>query len=535
MSQAFINTDAVYTCSHVVAVRSHRVIYPDLESFHRALQGFERVLGDDAADGYWRPFLRQLRRYRFELSSCPLPPAHPEFDAARALASLEAHLSQCNLLFQRHASAARNLLDAAIQLSTLNTNPLLDAIVSTFVEDEGRGIALLVKEPRRGAAISEALAGTLAVGTKVLGIHQLREDTTYERLIILGSSAWFPGWVFSAPRARGVDYTRCSWLRCDWQPQFAFANTKSVTLGRHTIGKPAGAPAGEAATPAADSGAYAVEDDPRRIDEAVLPVVDWDAISAPFERASSPMSTDEEVMGRLLLLEGDVAVFLEASDSAKALVIDLDEDAAGEDDGGGKQFTRMLIQDIEPGMFVLLRTSGGGDYILPLADKFLGAEANRSRERQRHWKSLLHAIAAKEGLLATSIRLLDLGAVRADENNLRNWLSDRNIRPHGKADFEAIMKLTGLESLIPEYWKNTAAIYRAHQRAGFQIRRLLLRQAKSLDFEELQQAGRIDIELPEAGAGSLTVFRVVAISERDYVVHSSQLGVPFESGGIWQG
>lgn len=528
MNQLFLHTDDIYACSHAVTVNQHRVSYPVLEGFHRALRNFERSLGEDAGSEYWKPFLRQLRRYRFELSSCPLPPPHSGFDAGQVLDSLEVHLRQCHRLYQHHASDAHAVLDAAIHLSKLDTNPLLDVIVDTCGASGGSGTALLVKESRRSTAISEVLAGTTAADVKVLGIHQLREDSTYGRLIVLGPAAWYPAWVFSAPRAYGVDYISCSWMSCDWRPDFALVSTQSLILGRHTLGKSSGSHASPA-------GAPRVVEESRLAAQEVLPVVDWDAISAQFERHSAPGSVQEEVVARLFLLEGDVAVFLEAGESTKALVIDLEEDAPEEDDGGGgRQFARMLVQDIEPGMFVLLRTSGGGDYLLPLADKFLGAQAERARERQRHWKSLLRDIVAREGLLATSIRLLDLGAVRADETNLRNWLSARNIRPHDKADFDAIMKLTGLESLVPEYWKNTAAIYRAHQRAGFQIRRLLLKQAKDIDFEELAKTGRVDIELPEADAGSLSVFRVLAISEREYVVQTSQLGVPFQSGGLWQ-
>lgn len=529
MNQLFINTNDIYVCSHAVAVRSHRVAYPDLEGFHRALRNFERALGEDAGADYWKTFVRQLRRYRFELSSCPLPPAYSGFDAARLLALLEVHLRQCHRLYQQHASSARAVLDAAIHLSTLDTNPLLDAIVSTCGTDE-HNVALLVKEPRRSAATSGVLAGTPAARIKVLGIHQLREQSTYDRLIVLGPGAWFPAWVFSAPRARGVDYISCSWMSSDWRPDFAFANTQSLTLGKHTLGERSDSP-----SVAAPAIRQTVNDDLRLVATEVLPAVDWDAISAPFERQTSASSVHDDVVARLFLLEGDIAVFLEASDSAKALVIDLEEESSDDDGASGGRFSRMLIHDIEPGMFVLLRTSGGGDYLLPVADKFLGAGAERARERQRHWKSLLQGIAAKEGLLATSIHLLDLGAVRAEETNLRNWLSARNIRPHDKADFDAIMKLTGLEDLIPEYWKNAIAIHNAHQRAGFQIRRLLLKQAKTIDFEGLAKVGRVDIELPEAGAGSLSVFRVLAISEREYVVQASQLGVPFQSGGLWQG
>jgi hypothetical protein len=76
-------------------------------------------------------------------------------------------------------------------------------------------------------------------------------------------------------------------------------------------------------------------------------------------------------------------------------------------------------------------------------------------------------------------------------------------------------------------------IARYHQRAGQQIRRLLLRRLQVTDLSELQRLGYIDISLPEAGAGTLTAFRIVALEPTTRLIPANQLNHPFEIGGAY--
>jgi hypothetical protein len=222
-------------------------------------------------------------------------------------------------------------------------------------------------------------------------------------------------------------------------------------------------------------------------------------------------------------------VLLEIADDVKALILDLDEDD-NEDDSENEHashFARLATGKIRPGMFLLLRTSGSGDYIVPIADRILGREAQRLRSMQEEWKSALRTLVQSKGLLAASIELLDLGSARANEINVRNWMSPRNIRPRDYNDFLAILRLTGMENLAHEHWQAAEAIDTAHRKAGFQLRKLLLSQVRGADLRTLQRKGRLDFHMPEVEGGTLTAFRVEHVMPDSILVPISRLGRPF--------
>ncbi len=259
----------------------------------------------------------------------------------------------------------------------------------------------------------------------------------------------------------------------------------------------------------------------------------WDGIDAEslltvVDRASSVASTldkgdrdeYEDVEAVCVFLEGDLAVFIEADEGAKTLVIDLDEDA---DD----RVTRILVKDIQPGTYVLVRTSGGGDYIVPVADKIMGNLAQQAREYQKHWKELLRNYAKANGLLKTSIDLLDLGSDIANEVNVRNWIWPRSIRTHSYSDFLAIMRLIDLEDKAKEYWNIMGVINKAHHKAGFEIRNSLLDQVRDIDMEELQRRGKMDFKLSGDDEGGLIAFRVESVLAEKVKVPYSRIGQPF--------
>src|SRR5207244_1874048 len=120
----------------------------------------------------------------------------------------------------------------------------------------------------------------------------------------------------------------------------------------------------------------------------------------------------ETVTARPILLEGDHVVFLETEDDATALVLDLDEH--DED-----RLQRLPVDDIAEGMYVLLRAAGGGDYVVPVADALLGAKRAELRRMQQEWKDRLRNLARESSLLDVSVRLLDQGSQKANENNVR--------------------------------------------------------------------------------------------------------------------
>jgi len=269
-----------------------------------------------------------------------------------------------------------------------------------------------------------------------------------------------------------------------------------------------------------------VDDDPPEHGETyeaadLLPVVDWRSIGQKIA-ADELHNTLDSAAARLALLEGEIAVFLEAEDGASVLTIDLDADESTD------RIARIPTNDVRAGTFLLLRTSGGGDYIVTEADRYLREQAPKVREAQRNWKALLRQEVQKEGFLVVSLRLIELGSSSADETNVRNYLSPRSIRTRAPEDFKAIMRLVGFGDEWARYWDMMGEIDRAHRRAGKHLRHQLLRRLEELDLTELERVGRMEITLPQVDAGSLTAFRVLDISTDSQLVSINRLGHPFE-------
>ena len=230
---------------------------------------------------------------------------------------------------------------------------------------------------------------------------------------------------------------------------------------------------------------------------------------------------DERIEANLVVLEGDMGVIIDSSEESKLNIIDLDRD------GNGKVI-RIPVRDLEPDMFILLRTGGDRELILEIADSLLGTEANEARDKQKHWKLLLRKTILDTSFYQVIEKLKELGSTKASEVNLRNWINYKTIRTEDYHDFQAIMRLIGLRKEEGEYWKTMAIIDSAHQRAGQRIRKLLLNKINNLNLEELRKFGRMDFELPEAETVSLAAFRIKYIDRETIEVPISSLNKPFD-------
>jgi len=517
----------VYACS-TAQIKRHWIPYPELGEISRTFKNFERSLGGEAAEEYWRTFLWRLRRYQFLLLTLPLSSDHPAIYSPGSYDTLQELLSRCDQVYPDFANGAHDLLRRYAEIAARRANPSLQEIVKICTAGEPSRTALVLKETRFITDVEEAFSQeTLLRNLRIVGTQHVRGETCYDNLILLGALRWYPEYVCSAPRAHRIYIVSYNWLKDEWKSVSAFAGAHAVI---RNITAFSSIPAHEKTVEGLDLIAEPVSP------EDLLPEVNWDQISLALSRRTSNDLDHEQIEARLFSLESGAAVFVDATESTKMLVIDLAGEIGDEEvDQRTSHVKRVPVSLIETGMFILLRTSGGGDYLMPLADKILGTRAREARTRQEHWKGLLREKVREKGLLATSIDLLDRGSVRAEESNVRNWASSRNIRPHDKSDFVAIMRLIGMEEKIDEYWKNAKAINSAHMKAGFYIRRLLLKKVADADLEELRRTGNMDFELRESGAGGLTAYRIVTISQKQYLVPVSYTGRPFENyEDLWQ-
>lgn len=507
--------DQVYKCGKAAHIVRHSVSFPELGTFYRALRELQRKLGSESDEEYWAAFFRPLRRYLFLLSSTPLNADDTAIYNPDLIGRLEAHLSRAKLIYPSFADEAQRLVSDFSQIPRQRSSPLLAAVRE--IGDPWKESALLLKDTRFTEAIENVLPADPFGEIEVVGTNQLRSEICYDRLFVLGAPCWYPEYIFTAPRAPEIHVVAYTWLRIAWKGEPAFIHADS---GARTIRE-------SASTSEAKTGEEVYAGDLFSGDE-LLPQLNLDAFSERLAQRYESAHEYDVTDASLFSLEGGLLVFLDTAEKSKVLIIDPDGDTSARATGKSARLRRIPATYVEPGTYILLRTGGGGDYIVPLADRSLGKNAPYIRSCQQHWKELLRKETSSKGLFAVSVALLDLGSIRAEETNLRNWMSSRNIRPDDERDFAAIMKLIGLGQKIEEYWRNARALTNAHLRAGAYIRRMLLKEVATADLDELERTGRMVFELPGNDAGSMTAFRVLSVSHKKYKIPVSQLDDPFE-------
>jgi hypothetical protein len=522
----FLNVDTantIYKCGNALRVQRHQVYDADFRALYQAMSKFEQALGEVAGDEYWSTFLRWLKRYRFHMSAAPLPFNQQDPGLPDLKQQLVSHLARCEFLYPSFAYQARYLLTLYSQVADAARNPLLDKLVQVWLSLPEAPIAILIKEPRLIPATEAVLRLRREISARnveVFAASQMDNAQCYQYLFVFGPARWFPKHIISAPRAKHIHTISFQWIADIWRHEPVFLGaTDGNAISRNPVLREQD---GSNQDP---SDMYQPED--------LLPTVDWKALSHRLTQRTSPFELyQEEVDARPLVLAGDLVVFVDTADNATMLAIKLDN----EDDDSTDRVQRIPLSELKPGMFILLRTEGGGDYIVPVAAKIMGPKiAQEARERQERWKGLLRKAVVKNGLLETAIQLLDLGSHRANEINVRNWMSSRTIRPNDKADFLAILRLTGLAASLDEFWQYAEIIYSAHRQAGFQIRKQLLHQVLTSDLSALRKHGRIEFALPESDGGSLTAFRIEHVSLDTFQVPAFRIGELFPLEDVlWQ-
>jgi len=476
-SLAFV--DRIYQLCATRKITYHSTDHDLFRTFCQALHTLNRLVRENGTDEAWSNFFRSLLRYRFDVSAAPLP-FNSTYVAPEHAPTLRSFASRAKYTYPQHANLVAEVVDAFFKLSSCSDNPLLLALREL---NELERTFVIVRERRlvEGTqAMLSAHDSTRAFET--IPASDASKISICDRIIILGAPRWFPDHMFSAPRAPQIDVVCFRWNLKAWRP------TRVLLERSHRKGNEE----------------RVVEQQGELIDEP-WPEPDWSSIvrSAALSLGQTEDSDAPELVdAQLFALQDDYAVFLEAK--ASALVIDLEEEEEA-------RICRVEANEIKPGVFLLLRTEGGGgDYIVSMADRLLGARAIACRSLQKDWKRGLRAETARMGIQQTVSRLIGFGAQRADHSNLRNWMSDRSIRTHDKRDFVALMRLIDREAEADKIWQTMGDIDAMHRRAGKMIRRRLIEQVRDADLEKLEKSGRLDFVLPEAEGGRLTAFRVEA-------------------------
>ena len=510
---------AVYDCARLARIKVHHV-HDAL--FHRLclqIRRFERSLGESTSDDYWRQFLWPLKRYRFDVSSTPLPFKYPVEIQPNFIELMQERLANCDLIYPQFDGPARELVDSLTALLNSPLNPI-HGVCAEIASGE-TNVAMLIKEPRLIQAVEQMLSGRPDFGAVVvISPSQLKGHSCYSRLIVIGPTYWYGDYVFQSPRAQNIHVVKYKWMNDRNTSSKAFVGSAKYSgvgwTDRDTTGN--GGSQADVTMPETSM-------DP----EDFLPSIDWSSVlrivsARNVGNANDAGEEEEFVPARLFQLEGEIVVPLDAAENARATVLMLTQE---EDD----PVQRVPVSSIEAGMFLLVRTGGGGEYIISVADGVLGADGVRAREVQRDWKDRLRRKVRQNGLHVVVQQLKDFGSKRANEVNVRNWMSYRSIKTDDPEDFRSIMRLIGMAEKFEDFWNTMDLIDRAHRKAGHLIRGQLLAEVRNTDLQDLEKLGKMDFELPEAEGVHLTAIRIQHVHPQVFEIEVARLGHPVEMDG----
>lgn len=498
------HADRLYESAATVRYDRFPVRNDMFEAFSFARSRLFTRLGEASQDPYWREFSRWTYRFWRWGMSVPIPFSHPRMFSDADAVHYRTHLIDCDQMYPGTQQMALTLVDLMERLASVGGAPLLEPLRTLLLRPTTDGpTALVVRETALFDAVTETLdrAG-LSGKAELVSAYHLR-GKPYGRLVLIGSSRWFPEYVFASPRAREIHMIHYNWVNGDPKVEPLFVSStwsKKRSYSALHVARPDDLDAATAAALAFDVGRYL----------------------GRVRAAEQAQDEFLEADARLFLLEEGTGAFLDTDSSALVL----------ETDGvGGKSLDRRFVGEIEPGMFLLLRQGGGGDYIVPIADSLLGDEAAEVRLVQRQWKARLRRLVQTQGIHQVGGWLKAHGAKRASDANIRNWMSDGSIKTSDYRDFAAIMSAIGMKNEAKAYWSAMSRIETAHIKAGKVIRQQLLKQVSGASAQELERVGRMDFWLDAAIGVTMTAQRIVRVDPGPYRVPHSRLNRLFELEG----
>lgn len=514
---------SVYETVSKCEITRHWVDHAGLADVSHSLRLLVQSLGSEAEDEFWQRVLGPVRRLAFAFCSTPLP-----FDRAVTATciqwdKLNLQVRRCQQLYPDSHSALASVVQKLQSLGAEAASPFSTVLES--LHSKSGNISVVLRNPRMNQAAAAYFAASTGLRkAKVVSARQLREAHLCDVLVAIGPCGWFPDYVFSAPRAAHIHVVSYRWIRDPWKPGPVFLNGDGSTgdkSRKHYLGAL-----------------------PQLKDQASIPsqgladIQPGDLLPPlpPFGKVGfripgwQPGVGDETLPARLCHLSGGRAVFVSADEGASSLIIDSSET-------GDFIVKRVPADELEPELYLLLRTSGGGDFIAPLADRILGAVAAERRSQQAAWKDRLVAAAQEQfGMLsrrelatrvAASLRSQRLSEARAA--NVHYWMSSKCIHPRKEEDFAAILAFAGLAGGTQELWEAMGEIDRAHKGAGHAIRKMLLQKIEASSLEPLERDGEMAFDLGEQDGGSLSAFQITSISEEEVEVPADHIGVLLDS------
>ncbi len=498
MTVGFAVSSSVYDCSNAIRYVRLRLHHSDFYEFSREVTRLRRLCEEDGAltDVRVERFLADAERYRYQVSAAPVAFNASALGAHAALDRMLRDSIAIQTGWPRFSQSLDTISSRLASLAESGDAPYVDCAACSGCKPDVAREAMVVGPTNLLTAAREAVDNLIGSGAlSIITPSELRSGPTYDRLLLAGPLAWFARrhpHVLTAPRAPEIVSVSYDWLADSWRraTDFLQSETCPSALPKPPISRVCRL--------------MPVEPQVEVLEEGVLPSSESLFGAAAVRGHGSTPHDSPPVPTRGFLLEPASMLLVEDDSENKMLAIDFTRES-------GKQVVKIPIGDIVPGVFVLHRSAGGGDFVVDLADRILGNRRDYLRGRQVLWKDKLRRLAMRDGCDTTARALQRCGSRIASYQNVRNWISTRNISTNDRADFDAIMRLVDLDRESDALWREMKDIRRAHLRAGQQIARLLIREVGKADCSELLALGYGDFDLGSEDGGVLTAQRVMEV------------------------
>jgi hypothetical protein len=484
--------------------------HPAVQRFSEAvfkLSKLSRLQDDDTG---WRRFLYPARRARNILTTVPLPYNSAAVGLPDLMSQLSALLPMLRIYAGEEAvRLGQEAVEVGTELAGLGYSPVLDMVLNLAGDTEVESDGLLLPLNDFLGSVRDHLKlrlGAHQTAVHALTWHDLAESRLFDRLIVIGPLYWYHDheFVFTSPRAPRIEVAEWAWYREPVPTADVLAGSSGGAMLR-------------VVPPPVRSAFVITEADER-------PEVDWHSVSRDLAGRGEGQFAEPVLARPVLLARGFAALFPEEGERPVWM---LDPYAPAE-----HRVVRVDVADLEPGHVVILRTSGGGDLIVPTADEILGAKAERLRTLQGMWKAkLADWVLGQGGLNRAAEELQRMGCLRAYPHNLQYWLGERSLRTDDPDDWRIIMRAASLEDRTAEIWQAMGRIGSAHRAAGRSLGRRLREMAGTADLDELLATGRQ--VFAELHGGSLTAFRVEGFAPVTVRCTTSHLMTPVQMRNEW--
>ncbi len=486
LGEAWNSLERIYATSEPTEIFLYSSVRSDpYEKWRRATKALFRHVGFDRP--FWSDFAREATKLSLIIHNSPISPADPYcqgiLDANIRLKSYKQGLQSdgTQLLDEFWASLTilRKICVSPYIQWLLDTNdPASDCHLVVYKSDWLRPAkkAIRSKPPLRHISVVPA--------------SSLIEPQRLETVFVCGALSLFPSSIYSAGRADRVLWSIFNWMK-------PFFPDQNPSLYENVQFEP--------------SLMLMSPDEPDQVSD-LEESVDTSGLwrmptSLQAEEQEDEVDDLELVDAVPLILANGAQTFVPFFDRIQ---VAYPQDSTVSD---SISLGKKVGADISVDDFVILRYYGETDIIVLLADEHLGKRAHALRMSQQDWKAKLRNRVAATSLTSALESLKELGSTIANEQNLRNWMSPRNIRTQDREEFRCILGFCGLGDESERIWNEMGEIMRAHTRAGRMLKSQLARELTAHTGSELLSQQRIDVSLPGISSGTLIAIKVQQIGE----------------------